>query len=126
MAQLIIPLEEAIRVFQASVQLPPIVRRVEPTAQGPRVVLRLSPLMREFGVTIRLLRYDGSAAHFALDGMPNFLNLNTMLKPPEGIAFNGDRMTIQPAALLGQIGVRGLSVTGVTFEVGAYHLTLSA
>lgn len=126
MAEINIPLAEAIRVFQASVQLPPIVRRIEASPQGPRVVLRLSPLMREFSVTIRFARFENGVALFQLDGLPDLLNLNNLLKPPEGIAFDSGRLIVRPETLLGSLGVKGLQVTGFAFENGAYRISLTA
>jgi hypothetical protein len=126
MAEFTIPLAEAIRVFSASVQLPVVVRRIEAAPQGPRVMLRLSPLMREFGVVIRFARFENGTALFLLDGLPELINLNTLLKPPAGIVFDSGRMAIRPAALLEHLGVRGVNVTGFSFENGVYRVFLSA
>lgn len=126
MAEITVPIQEAIRVLTASAALPPIIRRVEATAKGPLVVIRLSPLMGEFGVVIRFERFQGGTALFTLDGMPNLVNLNSLLKPPAGIYFEGTRMAIRPQELLAGIGIKGLAVTGFSFENGVYRVMLAA
>ena len=126
MAEITVPIQEAVRALTASVALPPIVRRVEATAKGPLVVMRLSPLMGEFGVVIRFERFERGMALFSLDGMPNLINLNALLKPPSGIYFEGTRMAIRPQELLAGLGVKGLAVTGFAFENGVYRVTLAA
>ena len=126
MAEITIPMQEAIRALTASVELPGIIRRIEPSPKGPLVVIRLSPLMGEFGVLIRFERFQNGTALFSLDGMPNLLNLNALIKPPAGIYFEGARMAIRPQELLASIGVKGVAVTGFAFEAGVYRIVLAA
>lgn len=126
MARITVPLTEAIHVFKANVDLGSFIRRIEATAHGPRLIVSFPPLVREAGILIRFMRFENGTAYFALDGAPSFLNLNALLKLPQGITASGSMLKIQPDVLLrSQLGLKGLSVSGVAWSNGSYVIDAS-
>lgn len=123
MASIIIPLDEAIQVLQANVQLGDFVKRIDTTAYGPRLVVSFPPLIRETNILIRFVRFDNGTAYFSLDGVPTLLNLNTLLRLPQGISVSGTLLKIQPDVLIRtQLNLKGLSVKNVIWENGAFQI----
>jgi hypothetical protein len=127
MAQIIIPLAEAIQVFRANVPLEGVVKRVDPSEYGPRLAIRLSPVLRESYITIRFVQFENNTAQFYLDGVSPMINLNAMLKLPQGISISGNRLFVRTDVLLQTLlGLRGLAVRSVVWAGGAYHIETAA
>lgn len=127
MARIIIPLDEAIHVFTANVQLGTAIKRIDATEYGPRLAIRLTPITRATFIVIRFERFENSVAWFSLDGLPSFLNLNAMLKLPEGIAVSGTKLKINTDVLIRSLlGLNGLAVKNVAWQDGMYWIETGA
>jgi hypothetical protein len=123
MARIIIPLNEAIQVLQANVQLGDFVKRIETTAYGPRLVVSFPPLIRETNILIRFVKFEAGTVYFSLDGVPTLINLNTLLKLPQGISVSGTLLRIQPDVLIRtQLNLQGISVQNVSWDNGAFTI----
>jgi hypothetical protein len=126
MARITVPLNEAIHVFRANVDLGNFIKRIDATPHGPKLIVAFPPLLRETAILIRFQRFEGGAAYFALDGAPAFLNLNTMLRLPQGITSSGSMLKIQPDVLMRtQLNLRGISVSNVAWSNGAFVIDTS-
>ncbi len=123
MAQIILPAQEAIAVLRANVQMPPIIRSLEVTLQGPRVNVKIAPILPMMPILIRLQRYEAPMAQFALDGLPASVNLGALVKLPPGIQAQDGILVINTDTLIrGQLGLKGLRVTGVSWDGAAYRI----
>lgn len=119
MAHITVPLNEAIRVLSANVDLGTAIKRIDATERGPRLVVGVPPL-GNFYITIRFERFEGGTAWFILDGLPNIVNLNALIRFPAGISAPGGRLKIQTDALLNGFGLKGIAVQGFSFSNGSY------
>lgn len=127
MAHIIIPLNEAIRVLAANIDLGNAIQRVDATEQGPRLVVGVPALGRNFYITIRFERFEGSTAWFTLDGLPGIVNLNALIRFPAGISASGSRLKIQTDTLLNTgLSVKGIAVRGFRWENGTYVIDTAA
>jgi hypothetical protein len=121
MARITIPLEEAVKVFNANIQPGGVVKRVEPTAQGPKLIVSFPPILRETAILIRFLKYEGGVAYFSLDGMPQFPNIGMALRLPKGITVTDSMLKVQPDVLIATyLKLKGLYVSGVAWDRGMY------
>jgi hypothetical protein len=126
MARITVPLDEAIRVLTANVDLGNFIKRIDATAYGPRLVIGFQPVMRETAVLIRFVKFESGTALFALDNIPSFLNLNTILKLPRGITVSGTLLKIQPDVLIrAELNLKGLYVKNVAWDNGTYIIDIS-
>jgi hypothetical protein len=126
MARITVPLDEGIKIFMANVKPGGVIKRVEPTTYGPKVIVGFAPVLRDTGILIRFVKYEGGIAFFSLDGVPQFLNLNTVLRLPRGITITDTLLKIQPDILIGTyLKVRGIVVKNVTWVSGAYAIDVS-
>lgn len=127
MARIIVPLNEAIYVLQANVDLGSFIRRIEATSSGPKLIVGFPPLIREANIMIRFMRFENGTALFSLEGVPQFLNLNSVLKLPQGIAVSGTTLRIEPDTLLRtQLSLKGLTVRNVAWDNGAFVIDTAA
>jgi hypothetical protein len=121
MARITVPLDEAIKIFMANIQPGGVVKRVEPTAYGPKLIVSFQPVLRETAILIRFVKYEGGVAYFSLDGVPQFLNLNMILRLPKGITVADTVLKVQPDMLINTyLKLRGLYVSGVAWDRGMY------
>lgn len=119
MARITIPLNEAIHVLTANLPLGDYIKRIDATTYGPRLVIK--SFMGEIYIVIRFIKFENAVAYFSLEGVPAFINLNSVLKLPEGITINGTQLKIHPDVLIRtQLNLKGLAVWNVTWENGAY------
>jgi hypothetical protein len=126
MAHIIVPLNEAIHVLSANIDLGTAIQRIDATERGPKLVVGVPPLGRFF-ITIRFERFEGSTAWFTLDGLPTIVNLNAILRLPAGITASGSRLRIQTDTLLNTgLGVKGIAVRGFRWENGTYVIETAA
>jgi hypothetical protein len=121
MARITVPLDEAIKIFLANIQPGGVVKRVEATANGPKLIVSFQPVLRETAILIRFVKYEGGVAYFALDGVPQFLNLNMILRLPKGVTAADTLLKVQPDVLIGTyLKLQGLYVSGVAWDRGMY------
>jgi hypothetical protein len=121
MARIVIPLNEAIHILTANVDLGNIISRIDATEQGPRLTIRLTPITRAFVIMIRFIGFENAVAWFVLDGVPTFVNLNAILKLPDGISVSGTKLKINTDVLIrSQLNVKGLTVQSVVWQNGAF------
>jgi hypothetical protein len=126
MARITVPLDEAIRIVMANVKPGGIIKRIELTTYGPKLIVGFAPILRETGILIRFVKYEGSVAYFSLDGVPPFLNLNTILKLPRGITVTDSLLKVQPEVLISTfLKIRGVSVRNITWGNGTYTIDVS-
>lgn len=126
MARITVPLDEAIKIFMANIQPGGVIKRVEPTAQGPKLIVSFQPILRETAILIRFVKYEGGVAYFSLDGIPQFLNLNMVLRLPKGITVTDSLLKVQPDVLITTyLKLKGLYVSGVAWDRGTYVIDVS-
>jgi hypothetical protein len=127
MARIIIPLSEAIHVLSANIDMGKAIKRIDATAYGPKLVVGFPPVLRETDILIRFVKFENSTAYFSLDGAPTFLNLNAVLRLPQGIAISGTLLKIQPDVLTRTLlKLKGLTVRNVSWENGTYVIDAAA
>lgn len=121
MARITVPLNEAIQVLTANVQLGDFIKRIEATPAGPRLVIK--SFMGDIHVVIRFIKFENATAYFSVEGVPSFINLNSVLKLPEGITVNGTLLKISPDVLIrSQLNLKGLSVANVAWINGSFQI----
>jgi hypothetical protein len=126
MARITVPLEEAIKIFMANIKPGGVIKRVEPTSYGPKLIVGFAPVLRETAILIRFVKYEGGVAYFSLDGVPQFLNLNTVLRLPRGITVSDTLLKVQPDVLINTyLKLRGLYVRNVAWDGGSYVIDVA-
>ena len=123
MAQIIIPAQEAISVLRANMQPVAAIKSMDVTQRGPRLGIRLLPILPTMYIIIRFVKFEASIALFELDGMPASVNLNSILKLPQGITASGSRLSVNTDVLIrDMLKLRGLRLISVAWSDQAYHI----
>jgi hypothetical protein len=121
MIRIILPLDEAIRVLCANIDMGNVVKSIEATTDGLKVVISFPPLLRETGILVSFVKFESPTAYFSLEGAPALPLIAAALRLPKGISLSGAMLKIEPDELIRtHLNLKGLKVCNILWEGGAY------